>query len=581
MDRRTLLAIFAFIGVYYAYLFVIRPIVSPEPPPDPSALVEQDPVEVPQGEAEPAQQEGEPSPLESPVERPEPVAPRPTVVPEREVPFSSCGASGRLVSEGGFLRDTSLDDFEAPYDVQPIYSYLLGLFTGGDSRWLPYGEPPGNQVVATEHARFLGMGSGGLNAPSADTLIEEQGETVVLRGTTADGIQVRRSLSFNKGDPCVVQVEVEWSNPSSTPFDGMVWLNLHEKLPDEVTAYDHIPKPYWSVDGSWNSYTYPKTGGYLGLYSELEKPERQDGKVDWFGLSDGYFSVVLVPDALSRNRGRLVVSPLEVGEDEPLYGHHYIVDKLGAGESVTQRFTLYIGPNDSDLLAAVHPTLYYVVDLGWFAFFGRPLLWLMHLYYGWVGNWGLAIILLTFTIKLLFFPLTQMAFTSSQRMAALQPQLKELREKYKDNQEQLNQRTMALFRENKVNPVGGCLPMIIQMPIWISLYRVLLTSVDLYHTEFLYLKDLSVADPYAILPFIVVGLMFAQQQFMPTGNMDPAQARIMKLMPLVFGILFFSFPSGLVLYIFVNMLLTILQQWYIKRRFKTVNPASPATVASS
>ena len=169
----------------------------------------------------------------------------------------------------------------------------------------------------------------------------------------------------------------------------------------------------------------------------------------------------------------------------------------------------------------------------------------------------------------------------NQRMAALQPQLKELREKYKDNQEELNQRTMALFRDNKVNPVGGCLPMIIQMPIWISLYRVLLTSVDLYHTEFLYLKDLSVADPYAILPLIVIGLMFAQQQFMPTGNMDPAQARIMKLMPLVFGILFFSFPSGLVLYIFVNMLLTILQQWYIKRRFKTVNPASSATVASS
>ena len=186
---------------------------------------------------------------------------------------------------------------------------------------------------------------------------------------------------------------------------------------------------------------------------------------------------------------------------------------------------------------------------------------------------------LTLTVKLIFFPLTQMAYKSSQRMQALQPQLKAIREKYADNQEELNRRTMALFKENKVNPIGGCLPMLIQMPIWIALYRVLLTSVDLYHTDFLYLRDLSVADPYCILPVIVVGLMFLQQQFMPTGNMDPNQARIMKLMPLFMGFLFFSFPSGLVLYILVNMMLTILQQWVIKRRFGTVTPA-PANAAN-
>ncbi|TVQ87323.1 MAG: membrane protein insertase YidC [Deltaproteobacteria bacterium] len=580
MDRRTILAVFASVGVFYLYLFVVRPFVYPEPEPvieaGQQAPTAESEVEVGEAVAD--------APSESPPEAKEPAPspkPAPVTVPERTVSLASCGASGSVLSQGGFLRSTEMDDFEAPYDVQPIYGYLWGLVSGGDSRWLPYGEPPGNQVVATDHARFLGMGSGSLTAPSADTLIEERDDEIRLRGTTIDGIEVQRTLTLNRGDPCTIGVDVKWSNPSSKPFDGQVWLNLHEKLPDEVSAYDHIPKPYWSVDGAWNSYTYPKTGGYMGLYRELAEPERQDGTVDWFGLSDGYFSVVMVPDALSRNRGRLVVSPLEVGEDEPLYGHHYVIDKLGAGESVSQRFTLYIGPNDSDALAAIHPTLYYLVDLGWFAFFGRPLLWLMHLYYSFVGNWGLSIILLTFTIKLVFFPLTQMAFTSSQRMAALQPELKELREKFKDNQEELNRRTMALFRDNKVNPIGGCLPMIIQMPIWISLYRVLLTSVDLYHTEFLYLKDLSVADPYAILPLIVIGLMFAQQQFMPTGNMDPAQARIMKLMPLVFGILFFSFPSGLVLYIFVNMLLTFVQQWYIKRRFKTAKPAPTATVANS
>ena len=371
------------------------------------------------------------------------------------------------------------------------------------------------------------------------------------------------------------------------PTAGPVWLQLHDDLPPQATAYDHAAKPYWSVDnGSWNSYTYPQTGGYLGLYKALEAPTRYDGEVDWFGLSDGYFSVVAVPRGDAA--GRLVLSPIKTGELIPaeeeggeskelvLYGHHYVVDGLAAGATVTESFTVYMGPNDTDTLNKIDDTLYYLVDLGWFAFFGRPLLWLLGFYYGFIGNWGLSIIALTFTIKLLFFPLTQMAYVSSQRMSALQPQLKEIREKFADNQEELNKRTMALFRENKVNPLGGCLPMLLQAPIWISLYRVLLTSVDLYHTDFLYLRDLSVADPYAVLPLIVMGLMWGQQQLMPMSpNMDPNQARIMKFMPLFIGLLFFSFPSGLVLYIFVNTSLTIVQQWVIKRRFGNNGPKPP------
>ena len=567
MDRRTLLAVFAFIAVYYVYLFVIRPIVAPAP----------EPVAEPVAEAQTADPAAT-APAAAPA--PAPVAPALVAVPERRVPFATCGMRGSLASTGGYLRGATLDAYEAPYAVQPIYEWVFGLVTGGPVAWKPYGDPPGPQVVATEEARFLGVGSGGYDTPSPDVLIEEVDGGVVLRGRTADGIVVERTLRWDEGDPCTVSVSVTWSNPSEAAFAGPVWLSLHEALAEEKSAYDHVFRPYWSVGGSWNSYFYPKTGGYLGLYAQLDAPDPQEGVVDWFGLSDGYFSAVVVPDPLTRHRGRLVVSPIQVGADEPLYGHHYVIDGLGAGESVSETFKLYVGPNDTDTLVLIHPTLYYLVDLGWFAFFGRPLLWLLHLFHGLVGNWGLSIILLTFTVKLVFFPLTQMAFVSSQRMAALQPQLKELREKFADNQEELNRATMALFRDNKVNPIGGCLPMIIQMPIWISLYRVLLTSVDLYHTDFLYLRDLSVADPYALLPVIVIGLMFAQQQFMPTGNMDPTQARIMKFMPLIFGVLFFSFPSGLVLYIFVNMLLTIVQQWYIKRRFQTVKPASPAPVAT-
>jgi YidC/Oxa1 family membrane protein insertase len=158
-------------------------------------------------------------------------------------------------------------------------------------------------------------------------------------------------------------------------------------------------------------------------------------------------------------------------------------------------------------------------------------------------------------------------------MSALQPKLQELREKYADNQEELNRRTIEMFRAAGVNPVGGCLPMLAQMPVWIALYAMLYSSVELYQTDFLYLKDLSSADPYAVLPLIVVVLMMIQQQLIPMGNMDPAQQRIMKLMPLFFGFLFFSFPSGLVLYIFVNTLLSMVQQWLIKRMYAVPKPA--------
>ena len=164
-------------------------------------------------------------------------------------------------------------------------------------------------------------------------------------------------------------------------------------------------------------------------------------------------------------------------------------------------------------------------------------------------------------------------------MKAIQPQLNEIREKYKDDQQKQQQETMALFKEHKVNPLGGCLPMLIQMPVWFALYSVLLYSADLYHTEFLYLKDLSAPDPYCVLPVLVIVVMMLQQRFTPTGNMDPAQARMIKMMPLFFGIFWFMFPSGLVVYVFINTLVSILQQWWIRRSFRSSQP--PALEAAS
>ena len=163
-----------------------------------------------------------------------------------------------------------------------------------------------------------------------------------------------------------------------------------------------------------------------------------------------------------------------------------------------------------------------------------------------------------------------------EKMKVVQPLMNEIREKYKDQPEELNRRTMELFKEHQVNPLGGCLPMFIQMPVFLSLFYVLMYSADLYHTDFLYLQDLSSPDPTCILPAIVVVLMLVQQQFTPMGNMDPAQARMMKMMPLMFGVFWFMFPSGLVVYYFVNTVLSVLQQWWIRRTLSTPSPPVPA-----
>jgi YidC/Oxa1 family membrane protein insertase len=208
------------------------------------------------------------------------------------------------------------------------------------------------------------------------------------------------------------------------------------------------------------------------------------------------------------------------------------------------------------------------VEYGWFGFFAKILLFLLKMFQKGVVNWGVSIILLTVLVKLAFFPLTQKSFTSSRRMQALQPKLKEVKEKFKDNKELQTQETMKLFRENKVNPMGGCLPTLIQFPVWIALYNVMLNSVELYDTSFLYLKDLTAADPYGVLPTAYAGLMVFQQRMMPMTSLDPAQQKMMRMMPLVFAFFMYGFPSGLVLYFSVNIMLSAFQQWLINRNFQ-------------
>jgi YidC/Oxa1 family membrane protein insertase len=332
-------------------------------------------------------------------------------------------------------------------------------------------------------------------------------------------------------------------------------------------------------------------GGSAGRYANVSRPavfvdddfEQVDdledgvgagmafnGEPSWLGITDRYFLAALVPND---SGGRVVVQTTET------YGGSYYLfenSELRTGDAFTGSFDVYAGPKDLERLEEAGSGLDKAVRFGWFGFFARILLTLLEMFHSVVGNWGLSIIALTLFVKALFFPLTQKAFLSAKKMQALQPQLKEIREKYADNKELQSRETMEMFKAHEVNPLGGCLPTLIQLPVWIALYNVLLFSVQLYHTEFLYLKDLSAPDPTGIMPVVVGILMFFQQRMTPMTGMDPMQAKMMRLMPLIFVVFIFSFPSGLAVYIFMNSGLTVIQQWFIHRNYDREHGAAAA-----
>jgi YidC/Oxa1 family membrane protein insertase len=234
-------------------------------------------------------------------------------------------------------------------------------------------------------------------------------------------------------------------------------------------------------------------------------------------------------------------------------------------ENFSLEYEAYIGPKYLNVMEKIDPSLASVIDFGFFSWLAKPMLQLLKLFYGFIGNWGVAIILLTLLIRMIVLPFTVMSYKSMNKMKVIQPRIKELREKYKDDAQKLNQEMMVLMKENKVNPLGGCLPMLLQFPVFIALYQVLGQSVELYQAPFAFwIQDLSLKDPYYVLPVLMGATMFVQQKITP-NTMDPQQAKVMMFLPLVFVLFMVGLPSGLTLYIFVSSLFAILQQFVFMR----------------
>ena len=435
-------------------------------------------------------------------------------------------------------------------------------------------------LLGPEHQYEAQSGLAGEGGPNHSTLwrvqpgeraLEPGRDEVSLRlaATGKDGLEVHKVYTF-KRNSYVIDVVLEVRNPGSTPVSTYSYFQL-----------THDGKP------ETNTNTVAETFGaqsFIGfaVYTEERKFEKvhpsdlDKGKTDhvkqatngWLAFVQHYFvSAWLPPEGLARDY---------VAEKRPdgSYAARAMVPlNVAPGAAAAVKVALYVGPQEQRRLQAAAPGLDLVVDYGWLAIIAWPLFWLLEKFYALSGNWGVAIILLTVLIKIVFFPLSAASYKSMAKMKLITPRLTKIREMYAHDRQKMNQAMMELYKTEKINPLGGCFPILVQIPVFIALYWVLLAAIELRHAPFmLWIKDLSALDPYYVLPILMTGTMVLQTKMNPVPP-DPVQARVMQIMPFVFSIFFFFFPAGLVLYWLVNNILSIAQQWQIQRMFNRDKPA--------
>jgi YidC/Oxa1 family membrane protein insertase len=283
---------------------------------------------------------------------------------------------------------------------------------------------------------------------------------------------------------------------------------------------------------------------------KLKEPQTFTGDLKWIAQEDKYFCAAIIP------AGPVASARAWIHKDKPLIAFQ--------GKPGVNKFYLYAGPKVQERLQQVG--LQDIIDFGFFSIIARPLFWILKFFNGFLGNYGWSIILLTIVVRIPFIPLVNKGQSSMRKLQAIQPKMNEIKEKYKKDPQKMQQEMMELYKKHKVNPIGGCLPMIIQIPVFFALYKVLLVAIELRGAPFmLWITDLSAKDPYYILP-VVMGLTMLIQQKMTPSGMDPKQQKMMMLMPIVFTFMFLNFASGLVLYWLVNNLLSIIQQFYINKK---------------
>ncbi len=423
--------------------------------------------------------------------------------------------------------------------------------------------------------------AGGAGLPNHQTVMElVPGDRELKEGSNelqvrfespeVGGVKLAKVYTFKRGD-YVIGVRHEVINHSGAALSPRLYLQLvRDGNPPEGESsfYFTFTGPAIYTDASkFQKIDFKK----IEKHQAGDKPDHAvSGDNGWVAMVQHYFTSAWLPDNGSGAKlprefytGKVDTNTYSVGMFLP-------VGEVAAGSTKAFDAQLYAGPQEENKLAALAPGLELVKDYGWFTILAKPLFWLLTQLHGLLGNWGWAIVALVVLLKIAFYWLNASAYRSMAKMKAINPKVMELRERLKDKPQQMQQEMMRIYREEKVNPLGGCLPIFAQMPFFIALYWVLLSSVEMRNAPWIgWIKDLSAIDPFYILPLLMTGTSLLQTWLNPTPP-DPVQAKMMWIMPLVFSVMFFFFPAGLVLYWLTNNILSIAQQYLINKQLGVI-----------
>jgi YidC/Oxa1 family membrane protein insertase len=406
-------------------------------------------------------------------------------------------------------------------------------------------------------------------APGEYRLKDGQNELKVSLKAMSNGAEVVRTYTFKRGS-YVVDIDTRVKNLGTAAIEGFPYYQFqrHGQSPEGESAL---------IQTFTGPVVYTEAGKFQKVsFEDVAKGKAEhakEAKDGWIGLiQHHFFAAWLTRDPADASAREFYTR--SVGKDEYTAGVILPAVKLIPGEEKTVSVRLYAGPQELEKIKTLAPGLDLVVDYGWLTVLAYPLFVVLNWLHNLVHNWGTAIILLTVLIKLVFYPLSAASYKSMAKMRKLAPRLQHLKERYGDDRQKLHEAMMKIYQEEKINPLGGCLPILVQIPVFIALYWVLLGAVELRQAPFaLWITDLSAPDPYYVLPIVMAITSFIQVKLSPSSP-DPVQQKVMMAMPVIFSIMFLFFPAGLVLYWLINNVLSILQQWRINKVIESASAAA-------
>ena len=496
---------------------------------------------------------------------------------EKPAPVEDSTVKETLLKKAATITvDTPLYQAKISENGAIFYSFLLKNYHEKVQKDSPFKQIlTGDESFGVGRLGFTGKSIAGLdkavftaNLPSRQLEVNDSPRDLTFLWRSQDGMVIEKTYKFAP-DTYAIGMQVTIKNGSGRSIQDRLFVNLNAKAPGDKRMYA-FEGPSALINDKLEEIKTKK----------LKDQDTFDGKIKWVALQSRYFMSGLIPDQIEEASLHLALK-----SDKFLAARYRQPEKaIQPGTQYTYIYQLFMGPKNIQDLKKVGNDLQKVVDFGWFDIIAKPCLWLMNLFYSVIPNYGMAIIILTILVKLLLWPLGQKSYKSMSEMKKIQPLMKEIREKYKDDKQRMNQEVMGLYRTYKINPLGGCLPMVVQLPFFFALYRMLYEAIELRHAPFfLWIDDLAAPDrlfrfdfsipfmepPYGIpVLTIVMGASMLLQQKMSPPMGDATQAKMMMFMPIIFTVIFINFSSGLVLYWLVNNLLSIAQQYYTQKKYQ-------------